>query len=154
MVNEEELLEYILKDLGHSDSIDRFKRSELLNRYQQILNISQRELAKKINVPRSTVGDWMLWEKDEFDKLKKEGLNNKEIYKKLRNTKFNQKEETLNIKVGAILLATGFDPYEPKTGEFGYNEIDNVITLQQFKRLIELCPDKLIYKDKETTMTS
>ena len=63
--------------------------------------------------------------------------------------KLDQKEEYTTIKVGAIQLCTGFDPYEPKDGEFGYNEIDNVITLQQFKRLIELCPDKLIHKDKE-----
>ncbi|MCF8297741.1 MAG: 4Fe-4S binding protein, partial [Saprospiraceae bacterium] len=40
-------------------------------------------------------------------------------------------------------------PYEPKTGEFGYKEIDNVITLQQLKRLIELNETELIYKNKK-----
>ncbi len=60
----------------------------------------------------------------------------------------DQKEEILNINVGAILLTTGFSPYEPKTGEFGYKEIENVITLQQFKRLIELNEGDLIYKGK------
>ena len=35
----------------------------------------------------------------------------------------NQKPETLNINTGAILLCTGFDPYEPKDGEFGYKKI-------------------------------
>lgn len=53
------------------------------------------------------------------------------------------------IEVGAILLSTGFNPYEPKDGEFGYHEADNVITLQQFKRLIELSPDKLVYNGKQ-----
>lgn len=47
-------------------------------------------------------------------------------------------EETMDIKVGAIVACTGFDPYEPKEGEFGYGTIDNVITLQQFMRLMEL----------------
>ncbi len=61
---------------------------------------------------------------------------------------FNQKEEILTLNVGAILLATGFDPYEPEPGEFAYKEIENVITLQQFKRLIELSPEKLAYKKK------
>ncbi len=56
-----------------------------------------------------------------------------------------QKEEFLSLNVGAILLATGFDPYEPKQGEYGYGQVNNVITLQQFKRLIELCPDELVY---------
>ncbi len=61
----------------------------------------------------------------------------------------DQKEEILDMNVGAIVLATGFDPYEPKKGEFGYNEIDNVITMQQFKRLIEISPKKLKYNGKE-----
>ena len=53
------------------------------------------------------------------------------------------------IQVGAILLSTGFNPYEPTQGEFGYGEVDNVITLQQFKRLIELSPDNLTYNGKQ-----
>lgn len=61
----------------------------------------------------------------------------------------HQKEEFIDIKVGAVLLATGFDPYEPPKGEYGYGEIDNVITLPQFKRLIELDENELIYKDKK-----
>lgn len=52
------------------------------------------------------------------------------------------------ISVGGIQLCTGFNPYEPETGEFGYKEIDNVITLQQFKRLIELNGGRLKYNNK------
>ncbi|MBN2637609.1 MAG: CoB--CoM heterodisulfide reductase iron-sulfur subunit A family protein [Bacteroidales bacterium] len=62
---------------------------------------------------------------------------------------FSQKEEAINLKVGSILLATGFDPYEPKQGEFGYGEIDDVVTLPQFKRIVHYCKDKLTYKGKE-----
>lgn len=62
---------------------------------------------------------------------------------------FSQKTEMINLKVGSILLATGFDPYEPKQGEFGYGEIDNVVTLPQFKRIVHYCDDKLTYKGKE-----
>jgi heterodisulfide reductase subunit A len=51
--------------------------------------------------------------------------------------------------VGSILISTGFDPYEPAEGEYGYKTVDNVITLQQFLRLIELSGDKLIYNGKE-----
>jgi len=57
----------------------------------------------------------------------------------------DQKEEIININVGAVLLTTGASPYEPKKGEFGYLEIDNVITLQQLKRLIELREDELTF---------
>ncbi|MDX9848446.1 MAG: CoB--CoM heterodisulfide reductase iron-sulfur subunit A family protein [Tenuifilaceae bacterium] len=61
----------------------------------------------------------------------------------------NQQPTQSTVHVGAILLSTGFNPYEPPKGEFGYGEVDNVITLQQFKRLIELSDDKLIYNGKE-----
>ena len=61
----------------------------------------------------------------------------------------DQKEEMLNINVGAVLLTTGSSPYEPKTGEFGYKEIENVVTLQQLKRLIELNEKDLVFKDKK-----
>lgn len=60
----------------------------------------------------------------------------------------DQKDEIITIKAGAYLLATGFDPYEPKDGEFGYHEISNVITLQQLKRLYEINDKELIYNGK------
>ena len=62
---------------------------------------------------------------------------------------FSQKTEYLNIKAGSILLATGFDPYEPEKGEFGYGEIDNVVTLPQFKRIVHYSDHKLMYQGKE-----
>jgi heterodisulfide reductase subunit A len=65
------------------------------------------------------------------------------------NIDLDQKEEIININVGAVLLTTGASPYEPKKGEFGYKEIDNVVTLQQLKRLIELNEDDLIYHGKK-----
>ena len=54
------------------------------------------------------------------------------------NVDFSQKEEITEINVGSVLMATGFDPYIPADGEFGYNLFDNVVTLPQFKRMIDL----------------
>ena len=64
------------------------------------------------------------------------------------NVDFSQKEEILDIHVGSVLMATGFDPYTPSDGEFGYNQIDNVVTLPQFKRMIDLSEKKLTFKGK------
>jgi heterodisulfide reductase subunit A len=61
----------------------------------------------------------------------------------------DQETETLNFDVGAVILSTGFDPYEPEIGEYGYKKADNVITLQQLKRLIEISNEKLQYNNKE-----
>jgi heterodisulfide reductase subunit A len=43
---------------------------------------------------------------------------------------------THEVAVGAIVLATGFDPYEPRRGEFGYGNIPEVITLPQLIRVL------------------
>jgi heterodisulfide reductase subunit A len=48
-----------------------------------------------------------------------------------------EEAQEMNIRVGAILLTTGFDNYIPSRGEYGYQEIENVITLPEFKHLIE-----------------
>jgi len=61
---------------------------------------------------------------------------------------FSQKEEVLDLPVGAILVATGFDPYTPKENEFGWG-IDNVVTLPQFRRIINRCDNNLIYNGKK-----
>lgn len=59
----------------------------------------------------------------------------------------DQQEEEIEINIGAFVAATGFDPYEPDKGEYGYKEIDNVVTLPQFKRLIELNEKSLKYNN-------
>jgi len=50
---------------------------------------------------------------------------------------FEQQEELVELEVGAIVLATGFDPFDPGSlKEYGYGEIDNVITGLEYERLI------------------
>ncbi len=44
--------------------------------------------------------------------------------------------ETIEINAGAIVVATGFKPYEPPEGEYGYGEFAEVMTLPQFVRLL------------------
>ena len=62
-----------------------------------------------------------------------------------------QKTETIKMNVGAIIVATGFDPYVPKEGEYGYKNYPEVITLYELERLLALNgkSDKLIYNGKE-----
>jgi len=56
--------------------------------------------------------------------------------------------ELLKLNVGSVLVTTGFDFYEPKEGEFGYKLSENVITLQNFNKLIESNNGKLIHNGK------
>jgi heterodisulfide reductase subunit A len=46
--------------------------------------------------------------------------------------------ETCHVKVGAIVVATGFDVYEPRPEEYGYGNIAEVITLPQLIRLLAI----------------
>lgn len=43
-----------------------------------------------------------------------------------------------DLNVGAVVVATGFRPYESYTGEFGYGDLEEVITLPQLIRLLAL----------------
>ncbi|MDI7261067.1 MAG: CoB--CoM heterodisulfide reductase iron-sulfur subunit A family protein [Thermodesulfobacteriota bacterium] len=49
---------------------------------------------------------------------------------------FDQKEEVVELEVGSIILATGYDPFDPRLlPQYGYGVYENVITGLQFERL-------------------
>jgi heterodisulfide reductase subunit A-like polyferredoxin len=49
----------------------------------------------------------------------------------------NQKEEVMELNVGAIILATGFDPFDPSgIKEYGYRKYQNVLTSMDLERLL------------------
>jgi len=49
---------------------------------------------------------------------------------------FNQKDEQLELKVGAIVAATGFDIFDSKKApQYGYGKVDDVYTAIEFERL-------------------
>jgi heterodisulfide reductase subunit A2 len=57
-------------------------------------------------------------------------------------------DKTLQVDVGAIVVATGFDSYDPSGGEYGYG-MDGVVTLPQFKELVDSSADgKLSYQGR------
>jgi heterodisulfide reductase subunit A len=50
---------------------------------------------------------------------------------------FDMRDEILDIDVGAIIVATGMDAYDPtEIADYGYSRFDNVITSMEFERLI------------------
>ncbi len=71
-----------------------------------------------------------------------------ECEKVCENIDLSQKEETMHLNVGSVLVATGYDPYTPEEGEFGYRQIGNVLTLPEFKRLVALNDKNLVWQGK------
>ncbi len=63
--------------------------------------------------------------------------------------KINVSGEILSLHIGAFIINTGFDSYEPAKGEYGYGEYDNIITLPQFKSLIDKSETQLIYNGRK-----
>jgi len=50
---------------------------------------------------------------------------------------FNQTEKELQLNVGAIILSSGFEPFDPKVrNEYGYGRMENVVTSMDFERLL------------------
>ena len=49
---------------------------------------------------------------------------------------FNQEDEIIELEVGSIIVATGWDEYVPETGYLGYNIYPNVITELKLERIL------------------
>ena len=49
---------------------------------------------------------------------------------------FTQTPQEVDINVGAIVVASGAEPYRPETSKFGYGEFENVLTSIEFERLL------------------
>lgn len=54
---------------------------------------------------------------------------------------------TIEVAVGSIIVATGFDSYAPSDGEFGYG-LPGVITLPQFKELVDAATGPLSWQGR------
>jgi heterodisulfide reductase subunit A len=50
---------------------------------------------------------------------------------------FEQKEQHVEVEVGAIILATGFHDFDPRrASQYGYGKLENVVTGMEMERLI------------------
>ena len=55
--------------------------------------------------------------------------------------------ERISLNVGAVIVATGFDVYQPEEGEYGYG-IESVLTLPEFKKLLDESEGPLEYRGR------
>ena len=62
--------------------------------------------------------------------------------------------EVLNLKAGAILVSTGYDSYIPLDGEFGYGLNSSVITLPDFRKLLDKSKDTLFINNRKVKSIS
>lgn len=67
-----------------------------------------------------------------------ENYDGKPIQLNGKSITLKNEPKTFDLKVGAIVVATGFNPYEPRQGEYGYGDLPEVITLPQLIRHLAL----------------
>ena len=71
---------------------------------------------------------------------------------------FEQEDEILDLEVGNIILATGFDLFDTtQIPQYGYKRFDNVFTSLEFERMVNASgptSGKILLRDKATTPKS
>jgi len=68
--------------------------------------------------------------------VKKECRQCEQACKDIKAIQLNQKEEHIELEVGALILAPGFDEFEARRKQdYGYAELPNVVTSIEFERI-------------------
>lgn len=70
-----------------------------------------------------------------------ENYNGEELKINGKSIVLENNPKTFDLHIGAIVIATGFNTYEPHLGEYGYGELSEVVTLPQFIRILALNGD-------------
>jgi heterodisulfide reductase subunit A len=71
---------------------------------------------------------------------------------------FNQEDQILQLKVGSVILATGYDPFDARRiPQYGYGRLANVFTSVEFERMVNAAGPtngKIRLRDMETSPNS
>lgn len=113
---------YVL-DLIKPD-VDAFKRAAIIQSLIEEKGWTQRELARRFNVPHSTVQDWLLFNtiaEEEYNKMLKSGFKQTDIYRTLREKRGDKSKVISDVDVFLVEVRTrirGYRKnkvYSPKT---------------------------------------
>ena len=128
--------------------IDKLERAKLVKDYIESKNISVRELARQLNMPHSTLNDWIMWnniEKNDFDKMKNNGLNDRDVYRELRNNKSDKEKkfvETLKIDLELEKSISTLKKLARKNVLYSEKTEDAIIELQDILNKISMYIEK------------
>ena len=91
MIVPDNLIFNLLQDFRKKD-IDPVDRAKFLESYLKYAGISQRELARQLDIPHSTLQDWISYKNitsKEHELLLEKGFGKREIYRMLRDDRSN-----------------------------------------------------------------
>ena len=131
---------YTVQILQHSRGVNEENADSLVSACQQMVEdefnygLTSRKVISKPYVGCYPSLPAVDWENYSGESISSNGDKPKPLEDVIQNRE---------IKFGAIVVATGFDPYEPNKGEYGYKELKEVITLPQLIRHLALMePDQ------------
>jgi len=143
-----ELLTYnYLMDLKKKE-IDPVARATIITDYLKATNKSQRQLAKDIGMPYSTIRDWCLFSKvtkEEYDNIKSTGLTDTDIYRELRNNSCKSKKDLFKFNKIQLELNEAI-----KNLDGCKREVDNTATTKELiVKLQNILNIMLMYNEKK-----
>jgi DNA-binding transcriptional regulator YiaG len=109
MIVDSDIAFNIIQDFRKKD-ISPVKRAELIESYREHMGLSQRALAKELDIPYSTLQDWISYGKlteTEYNKLLEKGIGKEELYHSLRDKRKqtnNKLKELLEMNEAEIVL--------------------------------------------------
>jgi hypothetical protein len=68
-------------------NVQKEDRARIIKALITDLNISIRELGRRMNISKSTLEDWLLWDDPRVDKMRAKGATDAQIYRVLRNNR-------------------------------------------------------------------
>lgn len=124
-MSEVKLFQRYLCDLKKMD-LDKFERAKLIKDYMDKNNLSGRAFAKEFEIPKSTVEDWLLWNKitpARRDELKSKGYSESDVYRLIRDNKtkditdMTEFDHTLDKAIRVLNSSKSAEKISPYTKE-------------------------------------
>jgi transcriptional regulator with XRE-family HTH domain len=87
MIVDSDIAFNMIQDFRKKD-ISPVKRAELIESYREHMGLSQRALARELEIPHSTLQDWISYSKIgecEYNQLRAKGVSREEVYHVLRD---------------------------------------------------------------------
>ena len=102
----DDLIYNFLCDLKKKE-ISPMVRAKLITDYLAKTGKSQRELARELGIPHSTLDDWCRWTnitETEYEELKKQGYGDTDIYRSIRQGTLSKgKEKAIDIALNTCI---------------------------------------------------
>lgn len=77
-------------------------RARIIKSLLKDLNLSIRAMGRRINISKSTLEDWLLWDDPRVDKMRARGATDAQIYRVLRNNRTKTKGKKKAITVALL----------------------------------------------------